>query len=279
MSGSRRPDAGRASARTLAVAALASAALLPAVAGAQSLRGSKASIARMHTQAVEHGLHFYETAAGAREAATRGRFRRLAGNADYRVHLVSFPYVTDETALFVERLASQYRRACGEQLVVTSALRPESRQPRNSTDLSVHPTGMAVDLRKPTRASCLKFLRTTLLALEAQGVLEATEERRPPHFHVAVFPRPYVRYVGAPATRLAAASATAVEPEAERAATHAPRATTRATPAVQRHRVRSGDTLWDLARKYGTTVKRIRQTNKLASSSIRPGQQIVIPKG
>jgi hypothetical protein len=275
VSGPRRPVARRASARTLAAAAIASAALLPAVAGGQSLRGSKASIARMHSQAVEHGLHFYETATGARQAAGKGRFRRLAGNADYRVHQVSFPYVTDETALFVERLASQYRKACGEQMVVTSALRPESRQPRNSTDLSVHPTGMAVDLRKPTKGSCLRFLRTTLLALEEEGVLEATEERRPPHFHVAVFPRPYVRYVGAPAARLAAASA---EPAVERPA-HAPRATTRTAPAVQRHRVRSGDTLWDLARRYGTTVKRIRQTNNLASSALRPGQQIVIPNG
>ena len=30
-------------------------------------------------------------------------------------------------------------------------------------------TRMAVDLRKPTKASCLKFLRTTLLALEEEG--------------------------------------------------------------------------------------------------------------
>ena len=278
MSGSRS-DARRPLAQALAAAALAAAVLLPAVAGAQSLRGSKASIARMHSQAVEHGLHFYETTSGAREAAGKGRFRRLAGNADYRVHQVSFPYVTDETALFVERLAEQYRAACGEQLVVTSALRPESRQPRNSTDLSVHPTGMAVDLRKPTKGRCLTFLRTTLLALEEEGVLEATEERRPPHFHVAVFPRPYVRYVGGPATRLAAASTAAAEPERARPAAHAPRAATRTSPAVQRHRVRSGDTLWDLAKRYGTTVKRIRQTNNLASSSIKPGQQIVIPRG
>src|SRR5690606_27891817 len=149
------------------------------------------------------------------------------------------------------RLASQYRSACGEQMVVTSALRPESRQPRNSSSLSVHPTGMAVDLRKPTKASCLKFLRTTLLALEKEGVLEATEERRPPHFHVAVFPRPYVRYVGAPAARLAAASAEPAAEPAARPAAHAPRAA-RATASVQRHRVRSGDTLWDLAKKYGT---------------------------
>lgn len=279
MSGSRRPVvARRASARTLAAAAIVFTAVLPAVAGGQSLRGSKASIARMHSQAVDHGLHFYETTTGAREAAGKGRFRRLAGNADYRVHQVSFPYVTDETALFVERLASQYRDACGEQMVVTSALRPESRQPRNSTDLSVHPTGMAVDLRKPTKGSCLRFLRSTLLALEEEGVLEATEERRPPHFHVAVFPRPYVRYLGVPAARLAA-SATASEPEAEPPAAHAPRAATRKAPAVQRHRVRSGDTLWDLARRYGTTVKRIRKTNNLASSAIKPGQQIVIPNG
>ena len=257
-----------------ALSAGAAAALLVASssAGAQSLRGSKASIARMHDQAQAHGLYFYETAAGAREAAGKGHFERLSGNADYTLHQVGFPFVTEETRLFVERLASQYRAACGEQLVVTSALRPSTRQPVNSTDLSVHPTGMAVDLRRPT-GTCLTWLRTTLLALEEEGVLEATEERRPPHFHVAVFPRPYSRYLaGGATTKLASAQA----PAAEEAAPAPARTTTRAA-AVRRHRVRSGDTLWHLARRYGTTVRQIQRANNLSGSKLKPGQRIVIP--
>ncbi|RKX21777.1 MAG: hypothetical protein DRP35_03510 [Candidatus Zixiibacteriota bacterium] len=41
--------------------------------------------------------------------------------------------------------------------------------------------------------------------------------------------------------------------------------------------VRSGDTLWDIARKYGTTTGKIRRLNGLGRSSrIYPGQQLVV---
>ncbi len=44
-----------------------------------------------------------------------------------------------------------------------------------------------------------------------------------------------------------------------------------------RHKVRSGDTLWDIARMYGTTTARIRQLNGLGRSSrIYPGQMLTI---
>lgn len=62
-----------------------------------------------------------------RRAARTGRFVRLPGNADYGLHAVGFPYVKPATRTFVERLAEQYRRACHERLVVTSAIRPDSR--------------------------------------------------------------------------------------------------------------------------------------------------------
>jgi len=55
---------------------------------------------------------------------------------------------------------------------------------------------MAVDLRKPD-GKCLRWLRSTLLELEDTGVIEATEEHNPEHFHVAVFPTKYTRYVQA----------------------------------------------------------------------------------
>ena len=42
---------------------------------------------------------------------------------------------------------------------------------------------------------------------KAEGVIEATEERRPPHFHVAVFPDQYTRYVSSIGTvRIASAT-------------------------------------------------------------------------
>jgi membrane-bound lytic murein transglycosylase D len=42
------------------------------------------------------------------------------------------------------------------------------------------------------------------------------------------------------------------------------------------HRVRSGDNLWILAARYGTTVERIRTDNGLSGNMLQPGQVLVI---
>lgn len=171
---------------------LAIALAVPAAVPAQSLRGSPGSVNLMHTRAVNGGLEFYETHAEVRRAVVRGALVKLPGNANYRVSNVRAPYVKPTTRAFVHELAVRYRRACGQAMVVTSATRPTSRALRNASAQSVHPTGIAVDLRRP-RGKCLTWLRRTLLAYERRGIIEATEERRPPHFHVAVFPAQYTR--------------------------------------------------------------------------------------
>jgi len=150
----------------------------------------------MYREARREKLHFYETSRGVRNAARAGTLVRLESDENFAVHQVAYPFVRPATLTFVERLGRQYRAACDEQLVVTSATRPATRQPSNSTKHSVHPTGMAVDLRKPDGA-CLRWLRSTLLDLEEADLLEVTEEFGPPHFHVAVFPTPYARYAAA----------------------------------------------------------------------------------
>lgn len=258
------------------------------------LRGSPASVERMYQQALDHDLKFYETPAAVREAVRLGRVEPLAPNADVRLHAVSFPYVIASTRIFVERLGQQYRSACGEQMVVTSAVRPETRQPANSAANSVHPTGMAVDLRKPS-GRCLTWLRSTLADLEKAGVIEATEERHPVHFHVAIFPQQYASYLAGAEPALIATSAGSAASAASAGSevgTHdsrvnarpasvapaKPAAATARAASTTRYRVRSGDTLWHLARRYGTTVKRLRSMNDLASSRIRPGQMLVVPR-
>jgi membrane-bound lytic murein transglycosylase D len=46
----------------------------------------------------------------------------------------------------------------------------------------------------------------------------------------------------------------------------------------QTHLIRSGDTLYDIARRYGTHVKPIMSLNRIVSpKSIRPGQRLIIP--
>jgi len=52
-----------------------------------------------------------------------------------------------------------------------------------------------VDLRIPRSAANRRWLERTLLSLEDRIVLDATRERYPAHYHVAVFPREYVKYV------------------------------------------------------------------------------------
>jgi hypothetical protein len=157
----------------------------------------------MYRRAVRGGLDFYETNTQLQRAVVRGELVRINGNANYVVANVRTPYVRPETRSFVIELAANYRRVCGEPMVVTSATRPMSRKLANSSSLTVHPTGMAVDLRKPS-GRCLTWLRRTLLAAENRGAIEATEERRPPHFHVAVLPT--TRYQNAATPRRAASA-------------------------------------------------------------------------
>ena len=126
-----------------------------------------------------HGFTYLSTPGQVLNFVDGGYLVRVVPNQDLELHQVSFPYVRPEIRVFVERLASQYRSACGEKLVVTSLTRPLSAQPRNASDRSVHPTGMAVDLRRSNRTACRTWLESTLVSLEGTGVLEATREPPP----------------------------------------------------------------------------------------------------
>jgi membrane-bound lytic murein transglycosylase D len=45
------------------------------------------------------------------------------------------------------------------------------------------------------------------------------------------------------------------------------------------HVVKKGDSLWTIAKKYGTTTKRIQQLNRLSSTSLHKGQKLIIHDG
>lgn len=236
-------------------------AALGTTAAAQSLRGSAASVNRIYSQALSHSLRFYASAGAIREAATSGTLIRLEPNEDFRMVDVSYPYLVAATHTFVLRLAGQYRSACGEQLVVTSGTRPTTMHLINSSDKSVHPTGMAVDLRKPSNSRCLSWLRNTLGALEAGGVLDAVEEHHPPHFHVAVFPRQYSQYVKQRGGRQVPASPSRSE----------------SSGSASSYTVRSGDSLWTIARENEMSVDALKRANSLTSNRILAGQKLKIP--
>jgi hypothetical protein len=147
-----------------------------------------------HGVAVEHQYTFLETPAQIRDFVAKGRLEELSGNTNYVLNKVSFPYARREVRLFVERIAADYRAAIGGMLVVTSLTRPDAFQPRNAHQLSVHPAGMAVDFRVPEDAAGRTWLEETLLSMEKRGLIDATRERRPPHYHVAVFRQPFLAY-------------------------------------------------------------------------------------
>lgn len=163
--------------------------------GEVSLRGSPTAMEEQNRIAKDAGLGAYRTPAQIRAATERGELVALEGDAHYEVaEDVSFPYVNGAVALFVQRLAEQYHDACGQKLVVTSGTRPTNQQPANAHALSVHPMGMAVDLRVSDQSSCRSWLENTLLSLESKGLLNATREYHPPHYHLAIFPNQYLAY-------------------------------------------------------------------------------------
>jgi LysM repeat protein len=191
---------------------------------------------------------------------------------------------------------------------VTSLVRPRNRQPWNSDPLSVHPTGMAVDLRISRVSACRRWLEDALVDLEDRGVVEAARERVVPHYHVVVFPSyaEHLEPIGielpaatgpalvsstksgiddlAAALSTASAAGVAVPAALPGAAATSSAATTpqpsskASSTSVRRYEVRSGDTLWSIARRHGVTVQAIRRANRVPST-LRPGQLLAIPAG
>ena len=253
----RPGSASRASLRPLMVLVLVLFAAGPAA--AQSLRGSRASLDQQNRQAERHDFTYLKGRQDLRRMVGAGLLVPIDGGTHYRLNDVSFDVARPEVRLFVERLSAQYHRACGEPLIITSLTRPRSYQPSNASARSVHPTGMALDLRVPQQSSCRKWLESTLLHLEGQRVLDATKERSPAHYHVALFPDAYVAYVASAGRK------------------SAPAATSRAV-AKSAHTVRPGETLWRIAQQYDTTPAAIKRANDLVTTTIRAGQSLVIPR-
>lgn len=257
---------------------LLSVSMWPGDSVAQSLRGGEASMREQHQRALDYDYTFLTDPAHVRSFVRQKLLVPLEGNRNYELDdEVSFPYARPEVRTFIERLSRQYRDACGEVLVVTSLTRPKNRQPGNSSKRwSVHPTGMAVDLRRSNTPACRRWIERVLLQLEGAGTLQATHERRPPHYHIAVYTKDYARYVA----QLEAGQPAVAEPRAmvaTQAAAGADKSTGSSSGSLVRYRVRSGDSLWSIARAHGITVARLKAANNLTSSRIYAGQRLDVP--
>ena len=263
---------------------------------AASLKGSMASVQKQYHAAVDLG---FSTAHNTTELAKwvgQGTLVKVSGNENYELGAVSFPYTRTTTKAFIECFAKEYRAATGERLVVTSLTRPLSRQPRNASDYSVHPMGMAVDFRRSNSSRTRAWMERRLASLETSGVIEATHERRPPHYHVAVFPPQIASYASAYLPNRPTTPAVEVADASEAVTTTAPirvsaglgeaaqvkrtvSATKTAAGPYKAYRVARGDTLWIIASKFDTSVTRIRKLNGLKNSRIYPGQKLMVPGG
>jgi hypothetical protein len=164
------------------------------VARADGLAGSPSSMVHQHQIAVSEDYSFLRTPKDVQKLATAGALVPVTDGENLELSKVSYPYARPEVRDFVERFAARYREATGSRLVVTSLTRPESTQPRNAHKLSVHPAGMAVDLRVPTDSASRAFIESSLLAMERAGILDVTRERSPAHYHIAVFAEAYASY-------------------------------------------------------------------------------------
>ena len=261
---------------------------------AQSLRGSQSSVQKMYTRAVLNDLEFFRTSKGVYESVRDGELVMISITTDLTLDRVSYPFVLRRTRDVLNVFAKNYRAACGERLVVTSAARPRTQQPRNASPQSVHPTGMAIDFRRPAEP-CLSFMRKELLRLEREGVLEATEERRPVHFHVAVLQRgrfapatPAVASATAAPTPSPQVAEVAPAPAAPAPVAPAPVATDSASGTVdveppkpksaapRTYTVKRGDNLSVIAKRFGLTVTRLKALNGMKGSAIRPGQKLKV---
>jgi LysM repeat protein len=254
----------------------------------------------MYTRAVRNDLDFFRTSKGVYESVEDGELVMISITMDMTLDDVTYPFVLPRTRDVLNVFARKYREACGERLVVTSAARPRTEQPRNASPKSVHPTGMAIDFRKPA-GKCLEYMRSELMLLERQGVLEATEERHPVHFHVAVLQRG--RF--APATAVAAsatatpvpqvpapvivaptpaAAAASVSPAAQSPVSDSASGTvevpaarrTKAPAAPATYSVKKGDNLSTIAKRFGLSVNRLKSLNGLKGSAIKPGQRLKV---
>ena len=203
-------------------------------------------------QAVLHAFTFARTSEDVEKLISSGALVPVYGNSDFLVKEgMTFPYTRPELRDFIRLLGKGYREACGEQLVVTSLTRPQNRQPRNASKRSVHPAGMAVDLRRAWNRTCRSWLETSLLTLEVNGVVDAMLESQPPHYHIAVFPTAW-RDSGR-------------EILSRGDQTH--------------YEVSRGDTLWKIAKRHHTDVYSVKQINGLRSDSIYIGQVLKLPTG
>jgi membrane-bound lytic murein transglycosylase D len=119
------------------------------------------------------------------------------------------------------------------------------------------------------------------LVADAVGVSENELKRLNPHLVRAMTPpgkKAYAVRVPRGRTERYTANFASLQKRAAEDAARERREEQRRLAAVRRHTVRRGESLWTIARRYDTTVKKVQSANNLGRRNrIRPGQRLVIP--
>ena len=223
--------------------------LLTSHSDASNLRGSRESLKLAHKEAIKHDFTFLRSQKQLAKFISQGYLVKLESDRYLQVDAqTSRPYVRPEVRIFVQLNSEKMLNDCGERMVITSALRLTTEQPRNASDLSVHPTGMALDIRVPATKLCREWLENNFLFLEEKGLIDITKERWPAHYHVTIFPKQYATYVATEAKR-----------------------------DLATHTIIKGESLASIARRRGTTYKELAVINGINPPYIvHPGQIIRI---
>jgi membrane-bound lytic murein transglycosylase D len=116
---------------------------------------------------------------------------------------------------------------------------------------------------------------------QAVGVSENEVKRLNPHLVRAMTPpgkKAYAVRVPRGRSERFAAAFEGIQKQAAENAARERREEQRRLAAARRHTVRRGESLWTIARRYDTTVKKVQAANNLGRRNrIRPGQRLVIP--
>jgi len=149
--------------------------------------------------------------------------------------------------------------------------------------------GAAVELPDPfgrhqvrkgeTLASIAKRLKVTRTDLAEANYLSVRAKLVAGQSLIIPRPPALLDLTGAPAEVLAVAAEAEGDAPAPVERVAARRAAVPAPPDRRVHRVKQGDTLSSIARRYGTTVTSLREWNKLRGSTIRIGQRLTILRG
>lgn len=185
----------------------------PSLKGEDEVLGRSSQIWQ-NIMADEMGLTRFKNIRDAAGAIAAKKLVLLSGSSSYSAgRMRGYRYCLPMTRDWVEAFGAKFKSVWGKKLPIKSALRPQDVQrsmtviikhgprrgqqrninaaPPEGPRASSHMTGATVDIgKRGLTDEEIRWLRDALLAAEAGGEVEATEEFKKPCFHVMVLKNP-----------------------------------------------------------------------------------------